>query len=159
MNINKTNYRAIAAYLAGNWHLVQKASSFNQLTATVNKYIKDDKIPGCHDQIKLQLGTLNTIVYALQGAMDYTQDEAPEVTGYRLTLNDPFGNEAYLTITKGTVHFKSSSCAYALSNLQYKGDVHFELIELFHQRDYAGIDKLINIGTVYRVMDTKRLTH
>ena len=158
MNINKTNYRAIAAYLAGNWHLVQKASSFNQLTATVNTYIKDNRIPGCHDQIKLQLGTLNTIVYALQGAMDYTQSES-QIIGYRLTLKDPFGNTSYLTIKDGSVHLKSSSCSYSLSNLQYKGDVHYELLELFHNGDYDGIDRLINTGTTKIVMDTKRLTH
>ncbi len=74
MTINHTNYRAISSYLAGNWHLVEQSSSFNQLTNTVNAYIKADKIPNCSIKIRLQGGTLNTIVYALQGAKDYTSN-------------------------------------------------------------------------------------
>jgi len=158
MLVNKTNYRAIAAWLHSNPGYITKASSFNQLATMLNARIKDGAIPNVSQQIKLQAATLSTIIYALEGVKDSMEDNTP-IIGYRLTLKDPFGNTTYLTIKDDSVHLKSSSCSHSLSNLQYKGDVHFELLELFHQRDYDGIDRLINTGTTKTVMDTKRLTH
>ncbi len=74
MIVNQTNYRAIARYLAKNWSYVEKASSYNQLTSLINSKIREEKIANVNPQLKLQIATVSTIVYALQGAIDVLQD-------------------------------------------------------------------------------------
>lgn len=70
MIVNNTNYRAIGKWLYNNWEYVDKATSYNQLANLVNTKIANESIPNVNPQIKLQVATLSTIIYAVQGVKD-----------------------------------------------------------------------------------------
>ena len=149
MIVNKTNYRSIAQYITNNPHLISQAQSFNSLTGTINHLIQEGEIPNTSKQIRLQHGTLNTIVYAVMGALD--AQPAPQ-SPYRLELVDSMGNKSYLTITPNTVRLNTKHCQESLSNMQYDGDAHYDLMVLYKAQDYDGINQLITHKTLRTIL-------
>jgi len=144
MKPSNTKYSAIAAYLTQHPNIIVTAKSYQDLTTLINKHF------GTH----IKSSTISIIVASLHGAK---QQQPQQQQPLRLELSDSFNNKSWLTITSDKVTLNNHHTSLSLSNLRYKGDIHYDLRDLFKREQYLQIITLINKETVHYVINVPKL--